>query len=115
MAIMVLASLMGGNDDVKIMSPLWLISTYFFITLAEILISPMGQSYVSKVAPSKIQGLMMGGWFLSTALGSLSSGIFGNLYNQITHHNYFLLLTAISVFAALMVLIFMKKLKRFAG
>jgi len=115
MGIMVWASLAGGNDDVKIMSPLWLISTYLFITLAEILISPMGQSYVSKVAPSKIQGLMMGGWFLSTAVGSLSSGIFGNWYNQIAHHNYFLLLAGISVFAALMVLLFMKKLKRFAG
>jgi len=114
MGIMVVASLAGGNDDVKIMSPMWLISTYLFITLAEILISPMGQSYVSKVAPAKIQGLMMGGWFLSTALGSLSSGIFGNWYNQIAHHNFFLLLAGISVFAALMVLLFMKKLKRFA-
>jgi len=115
MGIMVLASLTGGNDDMKIMSPMWLISTYFFITLAEILISPMGQSYVSKVAPPKIQGLMMGGWFLSTALGSLSSGIFGNFYSRIAHHEYFALLAGISVLAAFFVLLFMKKLQRFAG
>lgn len=114
MAIMAVASLAGGNADEKIMSPLWLISAYLFITLAEILISPMGQSYVSKVAPPKIQGLMMGGWFLSTALGSLSSGIFGNFYSTIAHHQYFLLLAGLSVFASLLVLVFMKKLKRFA-
>jgi len=114
MGIMFIASIMGGNDDVQIMSPMWLIMTYLFITLAEIMISPMGQSYVSKVAPPKIQGLMMGGWFGSTALGALSSGIFGRFYSTISHDMYFLLLAGLSVFAAVMVLIFMKKLKRFA-
>jgi POT family proton-dependent oligopeptide transporter len=114
MGIMALASVMGGNLDQPVMSPLWLISTYLFITLAEIMISPMGQSYVSKVAPPKIQGLMMGGWFGSTALGALSSGIFGRFYSTISHDLYFLLLAGLSVFAALMVLVFMRKLKRFA-
>ncbi|HUM34130.1 MAG TPA: peptide MFS transporter, partial [Candidatus Saccharicenans sp.] len=59
MLVMVLACQQGGNKDLNIMSPLWLIGTYFIVTLAEILISPMGQSYVSKVAPDKIRGLMM--------------------------------------------------------
>ena len=70
MIIMVIASVLGGNSDIPMMSPAWLISTYLVITLAEILISPMGQSYVSKVAPPKIQGLMMGFWFGATAVGS---------------------------------------------
>ena len=115
MFVMVWASLSGGNQDQNIMSPLWLISTYFFITIAEIMISPMGQSYVSKVAPPQIQGLMMGGWFGATALGSMSSGIFGKFYSDMAHHQYFLLLGGLSIFAAVLVLIFMKKLKRFAG
>jgi len=115
MFIMVIASWMGGNSDTPIMSPMWLISTYLVITLAEILISPMGQSYVSKVAPRKIQGLMMGGWFASTALGSLSSGIFGSFYSSLSHDKYFMLLAGLSVFAALLVLLFMKNLKRFAN
>lgn len=115
MGVMVVASLSGGNRDMPLMSPMWLISTYLLITLAEILISPMGQSYVSKVAPAKIQGLMMGGWFGSTALGSLSSGLFGRFYSAISHENYFLLLAGLSFFAAALVLVFMKKLKRFGG
>lgn len=115
MFVMVWASLSGGNQDQNIMSPMWLISTYFFITVAEIMISPMGQSYVSKVAPPQIQGLMMGGWFGATALGAMSSGIFGKFYSDMAHHQYYLLLGGLSVFAAVLVLIFMKKLRRFAG
>ena len=115
MGVMVVASMAGGNLNQPMMSPAWLIITYLFITLAEILISPMGQSYVSKVAPHRIQGLMMGGWFGSTALGAFSSGIFGRFYSSIPHHLYFLLLAGLSLFAALLVLLFMKKLKRFAG
>jgi len=112
---MAVASWMGGNADTPIMSPMWLINCYLVITLAEILISPMGQSYVSKVAPPKIQGLMMGGWFASTALGSLSSGIFGSFYSRLSHDQYFLLLAGLSVFASMLVLLFMKNLKRFAN
>jgi len=114
MLLMVWASIAGGNDDVNIMSPMWLISTYLFITIAEILISPMGQSYVSKVAPPRIQGLMMGGWFGATALGAMSSGIFGKFYSDMGHDSYYLLLAGLSFVAALLVLVFMKKLKRFA-
>jgi POT family proton-dependent oligopeptide transporter len=115
MFIMVVASWLGGNRDAPVMSPMWLVTCYLFITLAEILISPMGQSYVSKVAPPKIQGLMMGGWFASTAVGSLSSGIFGSFYSRLTHDQYFLLLSGLSVFAALLVLVFMKNLRRYGG
>jgi POT family proton-dependent oligopeptide transporter len=48
MLVMVLACQQGGNKDLNIMSPLWLIGTYFIVTLAEILISPMGQSMCPK-------------------------------------------------------------------
>jgi hypothetical protein len=57
----------------------------------------------------------MGGWFASTALGSLSSGIFGAFYSKMTHDQYFMLLAGLSVFAALLVLLFMKNLKRFGN
>jgi POT family proton-dependent oligopeptide transporter len=114
MVIMVVASLQGGNADNNSMSPSWLISTYFVVTLAEILISPMGQSYVSKVAPSKIQGLMMGGWFMATALGSYGSGLIGKFYSSFEHHEYFMVLTAILAFSVLLVVISLKRLKRFS-
>ncbi len=114
MLVMVWASLAGGNRDQTIMSPSWLIGTYFLVTLAEILISPMGQSFVSKVAPPRIAGLMMGGWFAATAAGSYGSGQLGKYYSRLAHHQYFLLLTGLLLLAAVLVAIFLKKLKRFA-
>ncbi|MBK7104583.1 MAG: peptide MFS transporter [Ignavibacteriae bacterium] len=115
MLVMVWASLEGGNSDSNIMSPAWLISTYLVVTMSEILISPMGLSYVSKVAPPKIQGLMMGGWYLATSIGSYLSGQLGKYYSDFAHHEYFLILTGILIFSAVLALLAMKYLKRFAN
>ena len=52
-------------------SAFWLIFTYLVLTFAELLLSPMGISFVSKVAPPKLKGLMMGGWFVATAIGNM--------------------------------------------
>ena len=115
MFVMVLASLAGGDRDLNIMSPAWLIGTYFLVTVAEILISPMGQSFVSKVAPARLQGLMMGGWFAAIAAGSYGSGLLGKFYSSFPHHQFFIILAAILAFSALLVLTFMRRLERFAG
>ena len=53
-----------------LVSPNWLISTYFVLTIAELLLSPIGISFVTKVAPPKYKGTMMGGWFVATAIGN---------------------------------------------
>jgi POT family proton-dependent oligopeptide transporter len=45
-------------------------SSYLILTIAELFLSPMGLSFVSKVAPSRFQGLMQGGWLLATAIGN---------------------------------------------
>lgn len=50
--------------------PYWLISSYLVLTIAELFLSPMGLSFVSKVAPPRFQGLMQGGWLLATAVGN---------------------------------------------
>ncbi|MEI9810044.1 MAG: peptide MFS transporter [Bacteroidota bacterium] len=50
-------------------SPLWLWGTYFVFTISEIFLSPIGLSFVSKLAPARLTALMMGGWFLSTSIG----------------------------------------------
>lgn len=65
-------SSLGGNpvpDDSRV-SPYWLINSYLILTVAELFLSPMGLSFVSKVAPPRFQGLMQGGWLLATALGN---------------------------------------------
>lgn len=51
-------------------SPYWLMGSYFILTLAEIFLSPMGMSFVSKVAPKRFEGIMQGGWLLTTAVGN---------------------------------------------
>lgn len=54
----------------SLVSPYWLISTYFTLTIAELCLSPMGISFVSKVAPPKYKALMQGGWLCATAIGN---------------------------------------------
>jgi len=51
-------------------SPYWLMSTYLVMTIAELFLSPIGLSFVSKVAPPRFQGLMQGGWLLATGTGN---------------------------------------------
>ncbi len=50
--------------------PYWLMSSYLILTVAELFLSPMGLSFVSKVAPPRFQGIMQGGWLLATAVGN---------------------------------------------
>ena len=112
--IMVFASRAGGDRDENLTSPMWLISSYFAVTVSEILVSPMGLSYVSKVAPARMRGLMMGCWFGSTAIGSYGSGLLGKYYGQFQHHDFFLLIAALPFVSALLVLPFLKRLNRFS-
>jgi POT family proton-dependent oligopeptide transporter len=112
--VMVFASRAGGDRDRNIMSPLWLIGSYFLVTVAEILVSPMGLSFVSKVAPQRIRGLMMGCWFGATAVGSLISGLLAGYYSKFPHHTFFLMIAALPFFASLITLPFLKRLNRFS-
>jgi POT family proton-dependent oligopeptide transporter len=56
--------------DASRVLPYWLISSYLILTFAELFLSPMGLSFVSKVAPTRFQGVMQGGWLLATAVGN---------------------------------------------
>ncbi len=60
----------AAGDAATRVSPNWLVSTYLVLTFGELLLSPMGISFVSKVAPVKYKGMMMGGWFVATAIGN---------------------------------------------
>lgn len=61
---------LGGMPSPDRVSSYWLINTYLFLTFGELFLSPMGISFVSKVAPPRFQGLMQGGWFAATAIGN---------------------------------------------
>ncbi len=76
--IVALGSYLGGGGSSKI-SMLWLIGYYLVITLGELCLSPMGLSLVTKLSPKRLVGLMMGGWFLATAIGNKMSGFISGL------------------------------------
>ena len=63
-------------------TPNLLIGTYLILTFGELLLSPMGISFVSKVAPPKYKGMMMGGWFVSTAIGNFLVQVGGLLWGK---------------------------------
>ena len=61
---------LAGSPSPDRVSPFWLIDTYLILTFAELFLSPMGISFVSKVSPVRFQGIMQGGWLLATAVGN---------------------------------------------
>ena len=101
-----------GDKTQSILSPSWLISTYFTLTLAELLLSPMGISFVSKVAPPKYKGLMMGGWFVATAIGNYLSSIPSMLWNRVPLMANWGILIALCLISALVMFALLKKLNR---
>ncbi len=92
-------------------SPFWLIFAYFIVTLGELMLSPMGLSLVSKVAPISKRGLLMGGWFVATAIGNKLTqiGVFWDIWLQST---FFLVLACMALFMAVVLFAILKPLKR---
>jgi proton-dependent oligopeptide transporter, POT family len=70
----------GGLEKV---SPWWLVGTYGVITLGELCLSPMGLALVSKMAPARVTALMMGGWFLATAIGNKLAGVLAGFWETL--------------------------------
>ena len=90
-------------------SPNWLIGTYLLLTFAELLLSPMGISFVSKVAPPKLKGSMMGGWFAATAVGNYLVSIPMLLWGKISTAALWGILIIICLISAAFIFSIMKK------
>ena len=101
-----------AGDAASFVSPNWLISTYLILTFGELLLSPMGISFVSKVAPPKYKGLMMGGWFVATAIGNKLVGVGGYLWGDISLTVVWGVFIAVCVVAALFMFAMMKRLEK---
>ena len=116
--IMILAS-MGQPSPASIQGtvspdpviPQWLMGTYLTLTFAELLLSPMGISFVSKVAPPKVKGLMMGLWFAATAVGNYLSSIPGLLWEKVPLWANWALLMGLCLIAAAMMFAMLKKIE----
>ena len=88
-----------------------LMSTYLVLTFAELLLSPMGISFVSKVAPPKYKGMMMGGWFAATAIGNYLSSIPGLLWDKMPLWAIWAVLMGLCIIAGLVMFALMKRLE----
>ena len=102
------------GDAATLVSPNWLISTYLVLTFGELLLSPMGISFVTKVAPPKLKGLMMGGWFASTALGNFLVSVGGYLWGGLPLWVVWSVFIGVCVVSALFMFIMMKRLEKVA-
>ena len=76
----------------------WLFLTYGVFTISELFLSPIGLSLVSKLAPARTTALMMGGWFLSTALGGKAAGIMASFWDSFTEKSVFFWILVIAAF-----------------
>lgn len=101
----------GGVSD-TLRSPYWLIGTYFTLTIAELFLSPIGISFVSKVAPPQHKGLAQGGWFGATAIGNIMAGFIGPFWDKWQIWQFFLLLVCLTILSAIFIFSILKKLER---
>jgi POT family proton-dependent oligopeptide transporter len=97
-----------------LVSTYWLIGTYFILTIAELFLSPMGISFVSKVAPPKYKGLMQGGWFAATAIGSYLLSVIGYFWMRIPLWSLWSILVVCCLLSAGFMFGIMKRLERAA-
>lgn len=92
-------------------SPFWLLLAYAILSLGELMLSPMGLSLVSKVAPIRLRGLMMGGWFVATAIGNKLTmiGIYWSIWYQ---SSFFIVLGSMALVMAVVLFLLLKPLKK---
>lgn len=93
-------------------SPGILIGTYFLLTIAELFLSPMGISFVSKVSPPRFQGLMQGFWLGATAIGNKLTAVGSWMYSKFEIWQVWALFVVCCVLAALFIFSIMKRLEK---
>jgi POT family proton-dependent oligopeptide transporter len=92
----------------------WLISTYFMLTIAELFLSPIGISFVSRVAPPKYKGLMQGGWFAATAVGNSLVGVTAWFWERLPLSAVWAILAGACLLSAAFIFGIMKRLEKVA-
>jgi POT family proton-dependent oligopeptide transporter len=94
--------------------PTWLITTYFVHSVAELCLSPVGLSSVTRLAPQRLVGQMMGLWFLATSLGNLIAGVIAGEFNAEAVHEMpglYLQIVLTTVGTGVLLLLFVKPIK----
>ncbi len=104
----------GGLPDIQKYTPWLLFGVYFILTVAELFISPLGLSFVSKVAPPHLQGLMQGGWLAATAIGNFSLFLGAMMYENISISITWSVFVVVCLLSMLVMFFMVKWLERVA-
>lgn len=105
----------GHYSAGSLVSPMWLVGAFFVATIAELCISPIGLSLVTKLAPVKFASLIIGCWFLSSFIGNLGAGIFAGFYEKMPHSIFFLILAVFSAIVCVILTLLIPLLKKYMG
>ena len=109
------SAITGADPSIKV-SMVWLIFAYLFHTLGELCLSPVGLSYVSKLVPARMIGVMFGIWYLAIAIGNKTAGAMGGMINEITQKyslsTFFLIFTLVPIGLGILVVLLHPLLKR---
>jgi len=95
-----------------LVSPAWLIGTYFILTLAELFLSPMGISFVAKVAPPQYKGMMQGGWLAATAIGNYLVGVLGVFWDELPMFAFWGVLVICCLLSSMFMFSILKRLEK---
>jgi POT family proton-dependent oligopeptide transporter len=109
--VMVWASILTDNQTRQV-GPIWLILTYLFHTCGELCLSPVGLSTVTKLAPHRKVGQMMGVWFMSVALGNLIAGMVAGQFQSLPLPQIFGAVFATTAGAGLILALLIKPIRR---
>jgi POT family proton-dependent oligopeptide transporter len=104
----------GGRlaDAGALVSPFWLIATYFLHTTGELCLSPVGLSYVTKVAPLRLASVLMAGWFLANGAGNKIAGSLAALSGSMSHASFFTIFFVTSMTAAALLFFLVPRINR---
>jgi POT family proton-dependent oligopeptide transporter len=114
MLLLVPAARMAQGTGVRV-SPWWLVGVYFLHTVGELCLSPVGLSIVTKLAPPRIVGLMMGVWFFSIALGNKAAGYAAGLFDSMPLPKLFGSVGLMTITAGVVLLLIIKPIRSLMG
>ncbi|MCI0588227.1 MAG: peptide MFS transporter [Planctomycetes bacterium] len=110
------ASASGSGDDVaRRVGPLWLVGTYLFHTMGELCLSPVGLSAMTRLAPERVGGLMMGAWFLSLSVGNYAGGRVASRFEAFPLPGIFATVGGAAIAAAVLLSLFVRPIGRLLG
>jgi POT family proton-dependent oligopeptide transporter len=101
----------AASSGVRV-SPMWLFVSYFLQVMGELCLSPVGLSAMSKLAPARIAGLVMGVWFLASAVGNYLAGMAASVYETMSLPTLFTLVAGTALASALVLGLLIKPIRR---